>query len=261
MTQHRKATDEQIVAAYRQNGDVWRAAKALGMCGQSVHERLVRLGEPLANPAFTEADAEVLRADYTAHANAGTLADLAARMGRTKQFLCRQARKLGLTNKGRGKPWLLARVHAPGGLALTRQWRRKRLRIGEHTRTFRSGWEANYARLLQWRLERGEIRDWEHEPETVWLASGVSYLPDFRVVMADGSTEYHEVKGYLDARSAAKVAGAVDALPGARFVLVDTAAYRALSVTHSGVVPGWEPDQAMRRTAKGQYRALVASLM
>jgi hypothetical protein len=39
-----KATNEQIISAYKQTGSVWRAAKLLGMAGQSVHERLRRLG-------------------------------------------------------------------------------------------------------------------------------------------------------------------------------------------------------------------------
>ena len=34
---------------------------------------------------------------------------------------------------------------------------------------FRSRWEANYARYLQWLKDRGEIVDWEYEPETFWF--------------------------------------------------------------------------------------------
>lgn len=43
-----KATNEQIIAAYRETGSVWRTAERLGMGGQSVHERLVSLKYPIA---------------------------------------------------------------------------------------------------------------------------------------------------------------------------------------------------------------------
>ncbi|KKK49962.1 hypothetical protein LCGC14_3129780, partial [marine sediment metagenome] len=39
-----KATNSQIIEAYSKHGNIWKAAKDLGMCGQSVHERLVKLG-------------------------------------------------------------------------------------------------------------------------------------------------------------------------------------------------------------------------
>lgn len=47
---------------------------------------------------FTEEDRKRLSRDYLAYRDAGTLALLATDMGRTKQFVCRQARTLGLTD-------------------------------------------------------------------------------------------------------------------------------------------------------------------
>src|SRR6266571_198333 len=51
---NQRATDEQIVAAYRITGSVWKAAKRLGLAGQSVHERLRRLGYPMAHQEWSE---------------------------------------------------------------------------------------------------------------------------------------------------------------------------------------------------------------
>lgn len=44
---HMKATREQIVDAYLRTGSVWKTARELGMCGQSVWERLRAIGHPL----------------------------------------------------------------------------------------------------------------------------------------------------------------------------------------------------------------------
>ncbi len=69
----------------------------------------------------------------------------------------------------------------------------------------RSGWEAIYAHHLDFLMRHGEIKNWEYEAETFWfdgIKRGVrSYLPDFRVTNTDGSREYHEVKGWMDAKS------------------------------------------------------------
>jgi len=94
-----KATDEQVLAAYRTHRSVWKAARALGLCGQSVHERLVKLGANVPVRTITEDELELLRREYLIYRDAGKLADLAKRMGRTKPLLCRAARALGLTDR------------------------------------------------------------------------------------------------------------------------------------------------------------------
>lgn len=101
---NRKATNEEILSAYTETGNVHLAALRLGMCGQSVHERLVRLGAN-KNNFFTEAERAIFEAKYEIYASAGKLADLALQMGRTKTAICAFARKLGLTNQKRSKPY------------------------------------------------------------------------------------------------------------------------------------------------------------
>lgn len=110
MSGKRKATDEQIVEAYEATGSVWRAANKLGMAGQTVHERLVKLGKSKPINHFSEAEDGVLLEHYNDAADAGKLDDLAKSMGRTKQFLARQAKRLGLTNSRRGKAYSSART-------------------------------------------------------------------------------------------------------------------------------------------------------
>lgn len=99
MPGNKRVSDEDVVAAYRRHGSVWKAGDELGICGQSVHERLVKLG--LNNPVnvFTKEDEVYLADRYVLYRDAGKLQDLADEMGRTKQFICRKARSLGLTTK------------------------------------------------------------------------------------------------------------------------------------------------------------------
>lgn len=107
MAARQKATDEQVLAAYRGHGSVWAAATSLGMCGQSVHERLVKLGATTPVNVFSDAEKAILAENYEAAANEGKLDDLAKSMCRTKPFICRQARALGLTDQGRKKKYLI----------------------------------------------------------------------------------------------------------------------------------------------------------
>lgn len=108
-----KATDAQINAAYAATGSVWLASEQLGMCGQSVHERLVKLGTIKPINVFTAEDAKYLKDHYTAYVNSGKLNELAAKMGRTRQFLCRQAKALGLTDRKRDKPYISTWKYMP----------------------------------------------------------------------------------------------------------------------------------------------------
>lgn len=94
---NQKASDDQLLSAYAELASVWKVGKRFGMGGQSVHERLVKLGANTPRNIFTETDEDRLRKEYWIAAEAGKLAELASSMGRTKPFICRQARALGLT--------------------------------------------------------------------------------------------------------------------------------------------------------------------
>ncbi len=96
--------------------------------------------------------------------------------------------------------------------------------IGRHKKYFRSTWEVLYARYLEWLKMKGEIMDWEYEPDTFWFESirrGVrSYTPDFKVISENGH-EYHEVKGYLDSRSKTKLKRMAKYHPKDKVILID----------------------------------------
>ncbi len=70
--------------------------------------------------------------------------------------------------------------------------------------------EARYALELEVRRRAGEVLWFLFEPFNLRLAERTYYRPDFAVMLADGTLEVHEVKGFWedDARVKVKVAAA-----------------------------------------------------
>jgi hypothetical protein len=107
---------------------------------------------------------------------------------------------------------------------------------------FRSKWEANYARYLNWLASQDEILSWAYEP-TTFVFKGVtrgvlSYTPDFLVTSRKGSA-FHEVKGWMDAKSKAKLKRMQEFYPDVAIVVIGEAEYKDIS-KWSGMIPGWE---------------------
>lgn len=100
--------------------------------------------------------------------------------------------------------------------------KRKQKSPGEMNRT-----ESAYAHILKLRQLAGEVLHYDYEPERLRLADNTYYVPDFRVVMADSTIEFHEVKAVTttgkllcedDARVKFKVAANVHWMYGWRMV-------------------------------------------
>ena len=134
-----------------------------------------------------------------------------------------------------------------GSLAVERNgvsWKGGWRVIGGVRKYYRSRWEANYARYLEWLKGMGKVAAWAHEPETFWFEGikrgSVTYLPDFRVTFPDGSVEYHEVKGWMDARSRTKIRRMAKYHPTVRLLVIDSKAYRSLQRSVGALVPEWE---------------------
>lgn len=123
-------------------------------------------------------------------------------------------------------------------------WKADWRTIGGQTKYFRSRWEANYARYLEWLKTIGNITSWEHEPETFWFdgikRGCVSYLPDFRVTNPNGTIEYHEVKGWMDDRSKTKIKRMAKYYPAIKLIVIDAKGYRKLAKQIAAAIDGWE---------------------
>lgn len=131
---HRKATDQQLIDSYAVTRSVHATGRLHGMNGASVHERLARLGVTRPANLFSDVERDRLRAEYWIAAETGKLSELAEDMGRTKQFICRQAKLLGLTNKNRAKPYgaVWKYVGEESARIIFEQWKRSPLGLGKY---------------------------------------------------------------------------------------------------------------------------------
>ena len=114
-------------------------------------------------------------------------------------------------------------------------------------RYFRSAWEANYARYMNWLISTGgsQIISWEFEPKVFIFPvkrGNTSYTPDFKVHKKDGTYEWHEVKGWMDTNSKVKLKRMAKFFPEENVVIVGRKEYTAIAKQVKGFVPGWEFD-------------------
>lgn len=123
-------------------------------------------------------------------------------------------------------------------------WKAGWREIGGINKYYRSKWEANYAKYLEWLKSNKQIKEWKHEPITFWFdgvkRGCVSYLPDFWVQENDGKEAYHEVKGWMDDRSKTKIRRMAKYHPKVKLIVIDSKGYEALKKSVQSLVPGWE---------------------
>lgn len=92
-----RRTNEEIIAAYKETGNIWKAAKRLGLCGQSVWERLKKLDHSLTMKPWTDDERDELKALLPQC----DLAEIGRRLGRSYSAIASQVSVLGLANKFR----------------------------------------------------------------------------------------------------------------------------------------------------------------
>lgn len=112
---------------------------------------------------------------------------------------------------------------------------------------FRSRWEANFARVLNYLNVK-----WEYEVKTFrfkYRGRMVSYIPDF--YLPDFNC-YVEVKGYLDRRSKLKLLLMNDNYPDVELFLIDKKDYGVIKSDYGLKVDNWEWE-----TKKEQIKNLI----
>lgn len=102
----------------------------------------------------------------------------------------------------------------PSQTGLQRMQALGRLKTGEMNKT-----EAAYEQQLAYRKHAGEVKGYWFEGMKFRLADSTFYTPDFAVQFADGSIEFHEVKGFMTDDAAVKIKVAASMYPF-RFLLV-----------------------------------------
>lgn len=116
--------------------------------------------------------------------------------------------------------------------------------IGSIRKYFRSRWEANYGRYLEWLKANGAILEWQHEAKTFWFEGikrgCVSYLPDFEVKSLNNTLQYHEVKGWMDPKSKTKLKRMAKYHPSVKVLVITKRQYQKLDRLFSRMIEGWE---------------------
>lgn len=79
--------------------------------------------------------------------------------------------------------------------------------------------ERRYSQHLDLRKMAGEVFRWDFQPEKLRLADRTYYDPDFRVILEDGTVEFHETKGFMRDDAVVKLKCAAEQHPYP-FVLV-----------------------------------------
>jgi len=177
----------------------------------------------------------------------GQLKALAARLGRSFGAVATKAHQLGLTgprDASRAQPDSTCRA-----VSLTREREKatgaaggkgrghggRRADLGD--RYFRSAWEANYARYLNF----AKIA-WEYEAKTFRFEritrGTMSYTPDFWLPELGA---YHEVKGWMDPKSKTQLDRMVRYFPDVKVVVIGRDWFGAARRQGlPSIVPGWE---------------------
>jgi hypothetical protein len=117
----------------------------------------------------------------------------------------------------------------------------------------KSRMEMNYGRYLDFLLRQKQIKDWQYEPDTFWFEKTVgkrvekivkikrgvnNYRPDFKITLLNNEVEYHETKGYLDAKSVTKLKRMRVYHPDIKLRFIDATAFKAIS-KWAKVIPLW----------------------
>lgn len=133
-------------------------------------------------------------------------------------------------------------------------WKSGWRNIGGKDVFYRSRWEANYARYLEWLKQTKQIKSWKHESKVFWFEGikrgCVSYLPDFKVITNENKEEFHEVKGWMDDRSKTKIKRMAKYHPDVKLIIVKEKEYIKLEKEFFDKIDGWEnkPPKQTKKT-------------
>ncbi len=130
----------------------------------------------------------------------------------------------------------------------------KRADLGD--KYFRSTYEANYCRYLEFLKKQEKVVEWLYEPE-IFRFPGVkrnpiSYTPDFRVTYPDGRTEWIEVKGWMDPTSSSKLKRMAKFYPDIKITVIGPDEYEAIA-KWKALIKGWE-EPKKKEKASGLHR-------
>ena len=252
VSSQRKASNEDLINSYLKTHSVWETAKEFGMCGQSVHERLTKLGVINKMNVFTAQDYSIINDFYNNHdlkKGSDELDEISKKLKRTKQFISRKAKDLGLTKQNRAMSNAAIEIMTERSKEMlktkgNRLWKQGKRTIGGKEIYFRSRWEYNYALYLEYIKTKGLIKEWEYE-STRFVFEKIkrgttSYLPDFTVTRNDNTQYYIEIKGWMYASGATKLKRMAKYYPDVELFLIDKDKYKIFQQKWQHKLNDWE---------------------
>lgn len=117
-------------------------------------------------------------------------------------------------------------------------------------RYFRSTWEANIARYLNWLKSVGAVVAWEYETEEFEFHTikrgNRFYRIDFKIwfTIDPVTPVYWEVKGYMDATSKTKLTRMARYYPHIRIEVIGHKQYAEIRRNYRHVISNWEEAKA-----------------
>ena len=114
---------------------------------------------------------------------------------------------------------------------------------------FKSRWEANFARYLEFLKKNGSIFKWEYEEDRFEfhkIRFGTrSYLPDFKVFDTETSEPYYyEIKGWMDRKSIVRLKRMSKYYPSVKIILISQKEYKEIENKLGGLIQFWEYKNA-----------------
>lgn len=139
--------------------------------------------------------------------------------------------KMSKSKKGKSRPELTGIM--PKNIQRPGKWmniKRGYYNIDGKEMFFRSKMEANYALYLDFLIKQKQIKKWTYEEDSFMFGKikfGTrSYRPDFKVVNNDDSIIYHEVKGWMTAKSKTQMKRMTKYYPEIKLMIIDHPTYR-----------------------------------
>lgn len=173
-----------IIESYSRLGNIWKVGAELGLKGQYVHSVLTKLGLIHKMNYFTDNDIKLLSENYAAYKSQRKLGELAKMLGRTKQFICRKAKQLGLTDK-QDRPLMR---------------KDERIRVSDRMKEFyrthlhpRGYSGHHHDSLAKKKISTAVIKAWQN-PESTFNS------PQFRQLRSDRMHE-HRIDGKIKSKS------------------------------------------------------------
>lgn len=205
---NKKETDERIIEAYRKEGSLKKAANALNMCPQSIHERLRKLGvpTPMKQRLWTDAEKKILENEYSSSADAGKLNELALRLGRSYGTLACKGSNMKLTNVTRKKIYNMRIPDEKEARRIFDQFKKSGLTLGRFCRkigisddTFhrhiRSRWPDEWEPVIESKHPKQTMyrigRQFEYRVRDIFIKAGYAVM---RAAGSKGQTDLIAVK-------------------------------------------------------------------